>query len=74
MVKWFVASDMRVGNEFEITEHSDLKPMEFKEAFQEFYRLRAEKDGVKEYCTRCGDYEDHKFWCRVPDEETKVLA
>jgi hypothetical protein len=47
-------------------------PTTFKAAYVEFYRLRAEKAGVTDYCTRCGHFESHNSWCRVPSEEAKA--
>jgi len=39
-------------------------PTTFKAAYREFYRLRAEKAGVADYCHRCGNSEgSHNSYC-----------
>jgi hypothetical protein len=53
-------------------------PTTFKAAYQEFYRLRAEKAGVADFCARCGFFTNpkqaHNFWCWVPEEQAKAAA
>jgi len=49
-------------------------PEPFKETYQALYRLRAEAAGVTAFCTRCGHFESHNSWCRVPSEEAKAAA
>ena len=84
-VKHFVVetdSGFKAHNDvtFEVLENPKMVygPTTFKAAYQELYRLRAEKAGVTDFCTRCGFFthpkQAHNFWCRVPEEEAKAAA
>jgi len=78
-VKWFV---VETDKGFVARNEDEFKGMDspnrvygpdvFKTTFQELYRLRAEKAGVKNYCKRCGHFESHNYWCRVPEEQAKA--
>jgi hypothetical protein len=52
---------------------------EFRETFQVLYQLRAEREGLTSYCSRCGSSEEregqgaHHSFCRVPEEERRAL-
>lgn len=53
----------------------------FKETCQQLYQIRAGVEGPedlariveeKAFCTRCGAFDGHKTFCRVPEEEAKA--